>query len=119
MCLSKLREAAAKTGFEVVAYCFMPDHLHLLLRTPGDADLVAFVRFFKQLSGYAYRRLTADPETLWQTSYHDHVLRREEDLCAVARYIWENPVRAGLVESARDYPYSGSFTMGDHWGVEG
>ena len=117
-CLEKLREAAAKNGFEVVAYCFMPDHLHLLVRTAKSADLVAFVRLFKQLSGYAYRRSTGDPEVLWQTSYHDHVLRREEELHAVARYIWANPVRAGLVESAEKYPYSGSLTMGSEWVVE-
>jgi putative transposase len=119
MCIEKLREAAAKTGFEVAAYCFMPDHLHLLVRAPESADLVAFMRLFKQLSGYAYRRLTGDSEVLWQTSYYDHVLRREEGLHDAARYIWHNPVRAGLVEDAGDYPYSGSLTMGDGWVVEG
>jgi putative transposase len=119
MCIEKLREAAAKTGFEVVAYCFMPDHLHLIVRATECADLVAFMRLFKQLSGYAYRRLTGDSEVLWQTSYYDHVLRREEDLCVTARYVWDNPVRAGLVENARDYPYSGSLAIGDAWGMEG
>jgi REP-associated tyrosine transposase len=118
MCIEKLREAAARTGFEVVAYCFMPDHLHLLVRSPERADLVAFMRLFKQLSGYAYRQLTGDSEVLWQTSYYDHVLRQEEDLHNAARYIWGNPVRASLVESATEYPYSGSLTMGIEWTVE-
>jgi putative transposase len=118
MCLQKLRGAAAKNGFEVVAYCFMPDHLHLLVRAAENTDLVAFVRLFKQLSGYAYRRLTGDSEVLWQTSYHDHVLRQQEDLYAAARYIWGNPVRAGLVESAEKYPYSGSLTTGSEWVAE-
>ncbi len=115
LCLEKLREAAARIGFEVLAYCFMPDHLHLLVQGREGADLVTFMRLFKQLSGYAYRRLTGDPQVLWQTSYYDHVLRREEDVHALARYIWANPVQAGLVENARDYPYSGSLTLGDEW----
>ena len=119
MCLQNLREVAAKAQFEVVAYCFMPDHLHLLVQTGEDADLVGFVRRFKQKSGYAYRRATRDPEVLWQKSYYDHVLRREEDLHDAARYIWGTPVRAGLVDNARDYPYSGSLTMGEAWKVEG
>jgi len=76
-------------------------------------------RLFKQRSGYAYRRLTGDREVLWQKSYYDHVLRRDEDLSDAARYIWGNPVRAGLVDNARDYPYSGSLTIGDEWKVEG
>ena len=118
MCLQKLREAAAKNGFEVVAYSFMPDHLHLLARTVENGDLVAFMRLFKQLSGYAYRRLTGDSEVLWQTSYHDHALRQEESLHDAARYIWGNPVRAGLVECAEEYPYSGSLTMGSERVVE-
>jgi putative transposase len=119
LCMDKLRDAAGKTGFDVVAYCFMPDHLHLLVRTCENTDLVAFVRLFKQLSGYAYRRLTGDPEVRWQKSYYDHVLRRDEDLHAAARYVWGNPVRAGLVENAQDYPYSGSLTIGEAWKVEG
>jgi putative transposase len=113
LCLEKLRETSARTGFEVLAYCYMPDHLHLLLQTTEDADLVAFMRIFKQLSGYAYRRSTGDRQLLWQTSYYDHILRRDEDALGVARYIWANPVRAGLVESVGEYPFSGSLTMGD------
>jgi len=38
----------------------------------------------------------------------DHVLRRDEDLESVRRYIRENPVRAGLVDVPEDYPFSGS-----------
>jgi putative transposase len=119
LCLDKLREASDRTGFDVLAYCFMPDHLHLLVQATRDADLVAFMRLFKQLSGYAYRRATGDPEVLWQTSYYDHILRREDDAVAVAKYIWANPVRAGLTEDAQDYPFSGSLTLRDKGLVEG
>lgn len=118
LCLERLREASARTNFEVLAYCFMPHHLHLLVRATQEADLVAFMRLFKQLSGYAYRRSTGDPQVLWQTSYYDHVLRSEEDVHAVARYVWGNPVRAGLADSPREYPYSGSLAMEDEWTVD-
>ncbi len=118
-CLEKLREASARSSFEVLAYCFMPDHLHLLVQAMGKADLVAFMRLFKQLSGYDYRQLTGDPQALWQTSYYDHVLRPEEDVRDVARYVWGNPVRAGLADSPREYPYSGSLTIGEAWKMEG
>jgi hypothetical protein len=43
---------------------------------------------------------------LWQKSYYDHVVRDDEALSAVVRYIIENPARARLVESPEDYPYS-------------
>ena len=36
------------------------------------------------------------------------MLRAEDDVLGIARYIVENPVRAGLVRSVKDYPFSGS-----------
>jgi hypothetical protein len=42
---------------------------------------------------------------VWQTSFHDHALRREEDVLSVARFVVANPLRAGLVKSLRDYPH--------------
>jgi REP element-mobilizing transposase RayT len=83
----------------------MPDHLHLLLSGEQDSSLADFVRHFKQLSGYRYKR--EYDASLWQISYYDHVLRRDEDLPTVARYIWENPVRAGLVQERGRYPFFG------------
>jgi REP element-mobilizing transposase RayT len=52
----------------------------------------------------------------WQKQGYDHVLREHERtrgaFAAVAHYIIENPVRAGLVERAEDWPYSGSLVAG-------
>jgi putative transposase len=91
----------------VIAYCFMPDHVHLLVEGCSDAaDGRAFVHQAKQRSGYAVAQNWGGP--LWQPSYYDHVLRDEDGSLSVARYILENPVRAGIVEAPRDYPFSGS-----------
>ncbi len=46
---------------------------------------------------------------MWQRSFFDHALRREEDLRKAAEYVLNNPVRDGLVEDRRDYPLCGSF----------
>ena len=51
---------------------------------------------------------------LWQEGYYDRVLRPEESEAMVARYIIENPVRAGLVTRPSDYPFVGS----DEWSLE-
>lgn len=42
---------------------------------------------------------------VWMPGFHDHALRCEESIAAVARYMIVNPVRAGLVRRAGDYPY--------------
>jgi putative transposase len=111
LCLSALAEAASRHHMEVLAYCFMPDHLHLLVEAQDGGNLIRFMKAFKQLSAYRYRRSTMQP--LWQKGYYDHVLRKEEDVNQVAEYILNNPVRAGLVNSLDRYPFSGGVLAGD------
>jgi putative transposase len=105
-CVDTLLDSAAQSSFEVMAYCLMPDHVHVLVHgTMADADLVRYVKLFKQLTGFAFKKRTG--RQLWHRSFHDHVLRGEEDVDDIAAYIWHNPVRAGLVVSAVEYAYSG------------
>jgi REP element-mobilizing transposase RayT len=79
---------------------------------------IGFVKRFKQATGWWFRNrhlagsLKASPTSLWQKSYHDHVVRSEEDLLQIAKYIVGNPARSGLVESTADYPFSGSVVWG-------
>jgi putative transposase len=70
----------------------------------------------KQRAGFAFKQRTGRP--LWQPSYHDHVLRDEEVLLKVVRYVLDNPVRAGLVTSPRDYPFLGSDVYPLDWLLE-
>jgi putative transposase len=100
----------AKTRKTVLyAWCIMPDHIHMLLE---DKDVVEFVRLLKGRLIPESRRLEPGRE-LWQRSFYDHALRDDESLRDVALYIWRNPVRAGIIESAGDYPWSGSLVWPD------
>ena len=104
-CVHRLGVSAWKYGFTTHAYCFMPDHVDLLLTGDEWSSLPDFARHFKQLTGYAYSRKSG--RKLWQTSYWDHALRAEEDIEDVARYVWGNRVRAGIVADYRAYSGSG------------
>ncbi len=85
----------------------MPDHLHLLVYgTSERADLKAFVIHYKKLTGFEYSRRAG--RRLWQPGYYDRVLRDEEATEAIARYILENPIRAGLARQLGEYPFAGS-----------
>lgn len=105
-----LKVVAEKTGFRVWVFCFMPDHLHLLLEgKESRSDMQQFMKLFKQKSGYWHIKETG--QKLWGTSYFDHVLREEENTIAVVKYILANPERAGLVKHWYEYPYSGSLEL--------
>ncbi len=114
--LSQIVRAAAEQRFAIFAYCFMPDHLHLLVEgTAADSDMREFCRIAKQYAGFAYKVHTLRP--LWQPSYYDHILREEEDTWSVVRYIVENPLLAELAARADEYPFLGSCVV-DKAGVD-
>jgi putative transposase len=108
--LLELSRTSDAEQFAVIAYCFMPDHLPALVEgTRDDCDFRRLARVFKQQSSFQWKQRMRGE--LWQRSYFDHVLRDDEDVFAVARYILNNPVRAGLVKSPEVYPFLGSLTM--------
>jgi putative transposase len=108
--LKILSRCCEKEKFSVWAYCFMPDHLHLLLTAKENSDLIKLVTAYKRLSGYEYKKTTG--KNLWQKSFYDHILRKEENIAELVRYVLENPVRKNIVEDFREYPFSGSLEFG-------
>ncbi len=99
-----MRESSIASDIKLFAWCIMPDHIHFLIQ---GSRLIEFVRQFKGKMTPLAR--AADPsKRLWQRSFFDHALRKEETLLDVACYIWENPVRAKLVDNPSDFLWSGS-----------
>ena len=82
----------------------------LVLGPVPGCDVVTFVGQFKNLTQRAFWGLGRRGK-IWQQSFWDHLLRAEEDAAVVLTYILNNPVRAGLVASWRDYPFAGSLNF--------
>ena len=99
-----LRDLREDRDSSLYAWCLMPDHIHLLLE---DRNVLEFLRLFKGRM-IAKARSFYPGRKLWQRSFYDHGLRKEERLVDVASYIWENPVRKSWVNEATLYPWSGS-----------
>ena len=105
--LSQISRAANEREFAVIAYCFMPDHLHLLVHGESEAaDCRRFITLAKQYSGYYYSKEIGGK--LWQRYGYERTLRNDQDTLDVARYIVQNPLRAKLVAKVEDYPFVGS-----------
>jgi REP element-mobilizing transposase RayT len=88
----------------MLAWVLMPDHWHGMLQL-GREPLPRAMNRFKALGTQALRRECGAAGSVWARGFHDHALRSDEDMHAVARYIVANPVRAGLVKSVMSYPY--------------
>jgi putative transposase len=102
--------AAKRDHFDVLAYCFMPDHFHLLVEgTSDDANLCSFVATAKRHAAYAAKSWVRG--RLWQPGYYDRLLRDRDDAHAIVTYIVENPVRAGICKRPSDYPFVGGSSV--------
>jgi putative transposase len=92
----------------------MPDHVHFFCRPEREANTLSqFVGAWKRWSNWRARQVTrprsstAATAPFWQREFFDHVLRSSESYGEKWNYVLENPVRAGLVARADDWPYAG------------
>ena len=100
-----LAEHSAAAGVEVWAWVLMPNHVHLIL-VPGDPDGLrrCLAPVHRRYAGSIHTRLQRTGH-FWQGRF-GCVAMDEAHLAAALRYVALNPVRAGLVERASDWPWS-------------
>lgn len=101
--ISTFRHADSMQWSRTLAFVVMPDHFHWLLQLGHEKSLSQLVESVKKYSGRTARKI--DDGGVWQSGFHDHAIRSDEDMRAVARYIIANPLRAGLVERIGDYAW--------------
>ena len=89
----------------LLCWVLMPDHAHWLLRLGERDGLAGVVCRIKSASARSTNAALGRSGAVWARAFHDHALRCDEDLLALARYIVANPVRAGLVRRVGDYPF--------------
>lgn len=102
--VAEMRRLHKTKRVESLAWVLMPDHLHWLFVLGEGVTLGAVMNRLKGRSAREVNRLLGRSGPVWARAYHDHALRREEDLRQVARYIAANPLRAGLVDRLGEYP---------------
>jgi putative transposase len=104
--LQSLGDAAVQYECRVHAYALMPNHTHLLI-TPGNKRslpllMQAMGRYYVQTLNKKYHRTG----TLWQGRYKASLVQDDRYLLTCHKYIELNPVRAGIVATPGEYPYS-------------
>ena len=102
------RESSARYGWEIGAYVIMPDHVHFFCRATAKArSLSSFVGQWKEWTSKRIVHGLGYSSPVWQREFFDHVLRTSESYGEKWNYVRDNPVRAGLVARAEDWPYHG------------
>ncbi len=88
----------------------MPDHLHLFVQLPGEVTLPRWMKGLKAAVGAALRAESDIISPIWHQGFFDHLIRESESYDQKWQYVRDNPVRAGLVENADDWPWQGEAT---------
>ena len=105
--LANLVEWKRTLGCRVYAYCLMPNHVHLVIDPGSKPESLALL--MKRVAGRYTRRVNRRTDrtgTLWESRYKSSPIETDTYLLACCRYVELNPVRADLVKSPEDYPWS-------------
>lgn len=103
--IDAIRVAEARRSTRTFAWVIMPDHVHWMLQL-RSGTLAECMQRFKSRSARLINRVKGTPGSLWQAGYFDHAIRDASALRRQARYIAENPSRAGLCCQPGDYPHA-------------
>ena len=103
--LSVLDKACDTHNWVCHAYCLMSNHYHLLIETP-DGNLSKGMRQLNGVYTQTHNRRHGRSGHVFQGRYKAILVEKESYLLELSRYIVLNPVRAGMVRSARDWPWS-------------
>lgn len=104
--LSFLKRYSSEKESVVLAYCLMPNHIHLLVKPLKEQSLYKMMQGITLCYTQYFNRKYKRTGRLWECRYHSCVIDAEKYLWAVSRYIERNPVRAKIVKKAEDYSYS-------------
>ena len=92
-------------GLAVHGFILMGNHFHLLCHTPrGNLDQI--MREFLRLTAININFEAENKNYLWGDPYKWSIIEAQTHYYQVYRYIFQNPIRAGICEKVEDYPYS-------------
>ena len=103
--LDTLKEVCARFNWVLHAYCLMDNHYHLLVETP-ESNLSLGMRQLNGVYTQWFNRTHGQVGHVFQGRYKGIIVQKESYLLELARYIVLNPVRARMVRTARDWPWS-------------
>lgn len=104
--LKLLSQYAQKYSLKIWAYCLMDNHLHLLAVPESEQSLARGIGLTNQVYTQYLNRKLKQSGRIWQNRFFSCIVENNKYLWAVARYIECNPVKAGLVKRAEEYPWS-------------
>ena len=87
-------------------FVIMRDHLHAILTPASEISVEKAMQFIKGGFSYRAKRELRFNSEIWQPGFTQHRIKDSDDYHRDVEYIWNNPVKAGLVLAPEEFPYS-------------
>ncbi|MFW6324691.1 MAG: helix-turn-helix domain-containing protein [Desulfovibrionales bacterium] len=100
-----LKRSVETFRVRVSAYCLMSNHYHLLIQTP-EANLSRAMRHLNAVYTQDFNRRHGTDGALFRGRFKSILIEEESYLLGLVRYIHHNPLKAGIVEDLKEYPWS-------------
>lgn len=104
--VTAIGDARARLPLDILGYCLMPNHFHLVLRPRGDGDLGGWMRWLLTAHAQRYHRHDGTSGHVWQGRLEAFPVQDDDHLATVLRYVERNPLRAELVPRAEHWKWS-------------
>ncbi len=106
--LEVLAEGIERFDVDLLAYCVLPDHWHLLLRPRTDQGLSKLMAWVTVTHARRHHQHHPSPGSghIYRGRFKSFPVQADGHFLTVARYVHANPVRAGLAGRGRDWPWS-------------
>jgi REP element-mobilizing transposase RayT len=98
-----------KKKYELDAWVIMPNHIHLLLTPFENVELAVIAHSIESYTAHEANKILGRTGRFWQVEPFDRYIRNARHYASVVRYIENNPVKAGLCKTAREWIYSSAY----------
>ena len=109
--LKLMTAACERLPMRLLAYCLMPNHIHLVLWPREDGEISHWMQWLMTTQVRRHHRRHGSDGHLWQGRFKAFPIQRDAHLLSVLRYVERNPLRAELVARAEDWPWSSLGTL--------
>ena len=92
--------------YHLLAWCIMPNHVHIVIEMIGDQSLSKVVWSWKSFTAKQANAVLQRSGAFWDVDYFDRYMRNEEHLFRTIEYVEQNPVKASLCSAAAEWPWS-------------
>ncbi|MGB7055572.1 MAG: transposase [bacterium] len=101
-----MQEATIRIPISLYAYCLMPNHFHMVVMPHGGETLSVWMQWLMTSHVRRYHGHYGTSGHIWQGRFKSFIVKQDDHLLNVLRYVEANPVRAGMVTSAKNWQWS-------------